>query len=634
MGAALARTCALVHSAVRGQGDGATRPALWDLFVLAWPAMRADKVLVIVLVLLSACAAQESRGRLDASGDDERDSSEEEGDASDLPDEDAEAAAMDAGGDAAPADAGSIGVASDGGRLPPGPPVDVTVEGAGALQFHGSDVCLLNQNGDIQCRNLPPVWKPYRKGPFKAFAIGSLSGCAIAPDDTVQCWADSGRDSVCSTPSDCIAEGKPPAEKYAQLSFYGQTACGVTLDGRLLCWGKNDNGRATPPTGNDFARVTLASSLSCALRRDGSATCWAPSSSSATSAIAGQGKQVGIGDRTICLLGQDGRVSCVGSDSDLAKDKQAQELAQISMDRYAMCGLTKAGAARCWSLFSDTFQRVPPPVGPFKSILATPQYACGLRGDGQMECWGYFWGNGSGSESCLLDQSRLSLDGQPERIEGMGGFADDRAPAGLRSSISSEYGFALFDGADAGAPNLRAGTPDAGSVVLRSSLWLLAATDTSVGDLYCSGPGGQGTARRHDDELLVDFSDVALLGQCPGGEVVEGSLSACFRASPCATTALTGTLRGESKNIAQRYESGTGITTKVGFVDGSILIAHQRSDQARWAVLVLPPDAAGLSEVLCTGSVSKSGGTWTFGGFTSLGRCNGGGTHTVKGCLR
>lgn len=538
---------------------------------------------------------------------------------------------------AIPTDA-ALAAANDGGRLPAGPPVEVTPAGADALQFHGSDVCLINESGDIQCRNLPPVWKPYRKGPFKAMALYNQRGCAIRPDDSAVCWSDSDSDTLCpGAVSSCIADGRAPAEKFARLSIYAQTACGVTLDGRLLCWGAKSDARSTPPAGNDFVSVTLASSVSCALRRDGSAVCWAPSSSSGAASISGQGKQLGIGDSTICMLDNDGSVDCVGTYSDLKLDKQAHDLAQISVDRYAMCGLTQAGAARCWSLQSDTFTRVLPPVGPFKSILATPQYACGLRGDGQMECWGYFWGNGSSPETCLLGQARLSLDGQPERQESLAGFTDDRFPAdaGLRSGVSSDYGYLLVDGRDAHGRDLRSATADAGSVSARGSLWMLGESDTSPGDVYCSGADGSGRIQRSNDELLVDFSDLALLGKCPGSEPVVGSLSACFNVSPCASTALTGSLRGETKNVAQRYEDGSGLAPTIGFADGSILVAHQQANEAKWGVLITAPDAAGQSEVLCAGSVSRtSAGVWTLGDFTTLGRCNGSGTHTLKGCLR
>jgi len=609
--------------------------------MLAWSPMRAGRLL-LGLVVLVACS-DSKRPATDAGDPDQHEVS----DAAVVPaqheprDGDAGSPTRDGASprDAAPADAAQVLVASDAGRLPPGPPVDVTPEGAGALQFHGSDVCLLDALGDIQCRNLPPVWKPYRKGPFKAMALATLRGCGIAPDDSVSCWTDRVTSpGLCTGEvSNCVGGGSPPAEKFAQISIYNQTACVVTTTGGLRCWGKDDYGRATPPSGDDFASVTLASELACALRRDGSAACWAPSSSGDVTMVAGQGKQLTISSNAICLLGNDGKVSCSGGYSDLAKDPQATDLAQISGQSHALCGLTKAGAARCWSVVDNTFERVPPPIGPFKSIINTTQYACGLRGDGQLECWGQFWGNGSGSESCLLDQQRLSIDGQPERVERISGFSDDRAPpaSGLRSSTSSDHGFVLLETAAVAARDLGAIGAAAGSVALRSGLFMLSGSDTSVGELYCAGPSGNGQVQRHDDELLLDFSELSLLGQCPGSEAVEGSLSACIKSSPCATTALTGSLRGESKNVSRRYEAGWITTAKLGYADGSLLIAHEKPDgQPGWGVLVLPPDAAGQSEVICAGSLSKTGGIWTLGSFTSLGRCRGAGTHTLKGCVR
>lgn len=612
--------------------------------------MRALSLFLVGLPLLFSCGGSESRERDAAHETEQEDAgpSDEEGDASELDasDEDAPstlgmdgATRSDAGpNDARAQDGAATSAISDAGRLPPGPPVQVTPEGAGALQFHGSDVCMINAAGDIQCRNLPPVWKLLRKGPFKAMALDYSQGCGIAPDDSVSCWSDrSTYPGVCpGHVTSCIGQGNPPAEKFAQISIYDETACGVTLDGRLLCWGSNDDMRATPPTGNDFVSVRLHSELCCALRRDGTAACWSPYSTNDITMIPGQGKQVGIDTITACMLLNDGKVSCSGFYGlELSQDPLNKDFAQISVSQSTVCGLTQAGAASCFAAKNDTFKRVPPPVGPFKSIINSMDYACGLRGDNQLECWGQFWGNGSGNETCLLNQERVSLDGQPELIGSVGLFKDDRMPdGGLRSSTVFDNGFLLAESANARASDLWAIGADAGSVPLRSGLFMVAGSDTATGDIYCAGPNGSGSVQRHDDELLLDFRNAALLGRCPGGVPVEGSLSACFNSSTCTSSALTGTLRGESKNVARRSESGGGVDSKVGYADGSVLIVRAKDSQPLWGVYVLPPDAAGLSEVLCAGSQSKTGDVRTFGNFTSLGRCMGLGTHTLTGCFR
>jgi hypothetical protein len=607
--------------------------------------MRATRVL-LVLVSLVACSDSKrpAADDRDASDSDELDAASETDDAA----EPAQDRPLDAGGSDADAprdggaasDAAVISAPSDAGRLPPGPAVQVTAEGADALQFDGSDVCVIDALGDIRCRNLSPVWKLYRKGPFKAMALVYLRGCGIAPNDSVSCWSGgSSSPGLCpGAVSSCVGGGEPPAEKFAQISIYDKTACGVTMDGRLLCWGENDDNRATPPGGNDFTSVKLDSELSCGLRRDGSAACWAPYNTNGVTMIAGQGKQLAIHTNTVCILRNDGTVSCSGFyGGDLTRDPLAKDLAQISVGTNTVCGLTQAGAARCFAAGqNDTFKRVLPPVGPFKAIINTSQYACGLRGDNQVECWGEFWGNGAGSETCLLNQQRLSIDGQSNIIDTPSGYKDDRlsSDAGLRSSTSTNQGFVLVESASARASNLWAVGADAGTVPLRSGLFMLAGSDTATGDIYCAGPNASGSVERHDDELLLDFSSVALLGQCPGSEPVEGSFSACFGSSSCTSSALTGSLRGESKNIALRSEAGGNIGRKLGYADGSILITRKKDEQPVWGLFVLPPDASGQSEVLCAGGLSKSGNVTTFSKLTTLGRCKGPGTHTLTGCLR
>ena len=510
--------------------------------------------------------------------------------------------------------------------------------GAGGVQRGGSDMCILDANGDIQCRNLPPLWKLRRKGPFKAFVLDGSRGCGLSEDGSAQCWEGSAASSLGLCPGNaaaCLNGGVPPGDKFAQLSIFGETACGVTLDGRLLCWGEKRDGRELPPAGSDFVQVVLGYDVSCALRRDGTASCWAALPSSDAKSISGQGVQLALGDETICLLRADGSLHCEGRHADLARDPQARDLAQINLNRYALCGLTKSGAASCWGVNTDAFTRTLPPIGPFKAIYAEPQHACGLRGDLQLECWGYFWGNGGDSERCLLSNLRLSLDGMAEQNQGLGPFTDNRTgDAGVRSGASAGKGYLLVQGGGVNGRDLRSATADGGTIDVESSYWLLDEGDAGAGEVYCTAPGSTGRIERKDDELLVDVPDLSALGRCPGSESVAGSLSVCIGSS-CSNQALTGTLRAESKNVTPVENAGSTQRPVLGFRDGSVLLAYAGLDnQARWALLISAPDSSGQSEVICAGSASFASNTWTLADLSTLGRCKSGGTHTLKGCLR
>jgi hypothetical protein len=328
-------------------------------------------------------------------------------------------------------------------------------------------------------------------------------------------------------------------------------------------------------------------------------------------------------------------VECSGTAESLASQPGVEGLAQISMDGYSLCGLSKEGVAHCWTNRNDVFKRVPPPVGPFSTIVNNNVFACGLRGDGEIECWGIDWGNGSGPESCWIEQTRLSLNGQPERAYWVR-FGDDHvADAGFRSSSSDSDNFILLSASAPAALDPRTAAGDAGLTV-DTSLWLLDPTEASPGEVYCSGPRANARLERSNDELVLNWSNLSSLGKCPGTEPVAGSLTAC---PGCASSALSGTLRGEAKNVAESRNTLWPYAPTTNYADGSALILRKNNfNEGKWAVLLTPPDASGVSEVICAGSVSVSKGSggdmWTLGSFTSLGRCKGGGTSTLKGCMR
>jgi len=49
--------------------------------------------------------------------------------------------------------------------------------------------------------------------------------------------------------------------------------CGLTRLGRILCWGYNAYGQATPP-GGTFTTVSGGGAHNCGVRGDGTVACW------------------------------------------------------------------------------------------------------------------------------------------------------------------------------------------------------------------------------------------------------------------------------------------------------------------------------------------------------------------------
>ena len=60
---------------------------------------------------------------------------------------------------------------------------------------------------------------------------------------------------------------------FQQVSAGVDHTCGVRADGTLACWGRNDYGEATPPSGA-FQEVSAGYAHTCGVRADGTLVCW------------------------------------------------------------------------------------------------------------------------------------------------------------------------------------------------------------------------------------------------------------------------------------------------------------------------------------------------------------------------
>lgn len=116
--------------------------------------------------------------------------------------------------------------------------------------------------------------------------------------------------------------------------------CALRADGRAVCWGRNDEGQATPPP-DRFIALSAGRAHTCGLHADGSVQCWG----------------VGI------------------------PNEPGVTYTALSSAREETCGLTNQGAISCWTFGN-------PPEGRFSALSVGTFHACALRGNGTAECWG------------------------------------------------------------------------------------------------------------------------------------------------------------------------------------------------------------------------------------------------------
>lgn len=246
--------------------------------------------------------------------------------------------------------------------------------------FQDTALCLLHTNGRISCSGDDLLERLVDEGSrtttFVALAAGpSLSPpavCGIASDETLVCWGDEG--FVAAVPSGTFSA--------VDVSGFAQPyACAIRTSGSLACWGNvmdddvgtpgDDTIEVPPPPTGTYSEVSVGNNSACALRtRDQHAVCWS--------------WRTTADDRGYYL--------------------HTTYRGLMVREPYSYNGVA-----------NYRFDVDATPDGAFASISnAIGGYACGLRINGSIECWG--------SESNLQP---FALNGSYDLIEGQCGLQAD-----------------------------------------------------------------------------------------------------------------------------------------------------------------------------------------------------------------
>jgi len=122
-------------------------------------------------------------------------------------------------------------------------------------------------------------------------------------------------------------------------------------------------------SGSDYVLVSSAWDYTCALHETGGVTCWG---------CQGRRAVPNMSDKHVDL-GQ-----C---------DPPPGQFKAIDTSEEFACGIREDDTVACWGfLETSSFSRVPP-SGPFESIAIGHWNSCGVRPGGAVECWGCVFGN-------------------------------------------------------------------------------------------------------------------------------------------------------------------------------------------------------------------------------------------------
>jgi hypothetical protein len=205
--------------------------------------------------------------------------------------------------------------------------------------------CALDTDGKATCWTSNNAFvRPER---FLQVVAGEKYQCGITTDSELSCWENWGQD---------INWNLLPYDTFTEVAVGHQHACAIRKsDGSLRCWGSNDLGQATPPTGA-FVQVVAHDDHSCAIRTDGTIACW-------------------------------------GKDYRVLADPPAGKFTQLSASSHLFCGLRDTGAVVCWGSYAPSLVNKiagdPTPVdigGNYTSIVAASGAVCGFAADHKVHC--------------------------------------------------------------------------------------------------------------------------------------------------------------------------------------------------------------------------------------------------------
>ena len=199
-------------------------------------------------------------------------------------------------------------------------------------------------------------------------SAGDAHSCAIKADGAVVCWGsnDNNRASPMSSP-----QGVDANAMFLAVSAGGAHSCGIKADSRVACWGDNDNGQADPtssPQGVDadtgFIAISAGDGHTCGIKADSAVVCWGDNDNAQADPTSADGVNANTGFLAL---------SAGGAHS---------------------CGIKADSRVACWG--DNDNGQADPTSGPrgvnantrFLALSAGGAHSCGIKADSRVACWG------------------------------------------------------------------------------------------------------------------------------------------------------------------------------------------------------------------------------------------------------
>jgi hypothetical protein len=203
---------------------------------------------------------------------------------------------------------------------------------------------------------------------------GGNTSCMLDVYGTVQCWG-----------WDDEGQATAPSGTFQDLGFGSRFACAIDDNSEVQCWGWNDEGQAAAPSGQ-FIALGLGDYHSCGLDSSSGILCWGNNDFGQSSPPGGVFTALAGGAWHSCALDSGGLVQCWGLSSSGQTTPPSGEFTAISAGGWRTCGLDASGEIQCWG--TGSYGEATPPSGLYSALDVGTYHSCALDSDGAIHCWG------------------------------------------------------------------------------------------------------------------------------------------------------------------------------------------------------------------------------------------------------
>ena len=252
---------------------------------------------------------------------------------------------------------------SIGFRSPPG-------KGYTDVAANWGQACTLAADGRATCWD--SVGAP-SETPAGAFAAVS-TGCGVTVAGRLDCW---GYHSEVAAP--------PPPVSFTALAAGDEHSCGLTEHGAMHCWGLDRYNRLDVPA-SGFTSISAAGFRTCGATRAGELACWGGESDGDPIAPQARYTAVVLGRFHSCAITAEAGLECWGRNDSGESEAPNGSFSAVAAGQWFSCAVTTSGRLTCWG--DDGHGRIDPPPGTYTSVVAGAWHACALTTDGEVVCWG------------------------------------------------------------------------------------------------------------------------------------------------------------------------------------------------------------------------------------------------------